>query len=189
MSSRIQYRDNLFYSVFNETDQFIAIMETDMTIIEVNNSMRNLLGISDQEEISVPYWELSIWEHSNELQNMIMFSIERIFMEEEVKYTTVCKDSEGVLRDIEFSLKPLYDESGEISHIIAMGYDTTQIVETTNLLRRTERELKLFFRYAKNGYLIYHLEEPIDVSAYEDADELAKFVRKNQKLFLYNQAF
>ena len=128
-----------------------------------------------------------MWRHSPEIQNMIMFSLERIFLEEDLKFEIEFQKLDGEIRDLEFTIKPLHNEKGEIDKLFALGYDTTIVKKTAYNLKRTERELSLFFKFSNEGYLINHLEKPIFVDE-NKRHEQAQYVLENLKTFMYNDA-
>lgn len=94
-----------------------------------------------------------------------MFAIESIFLGQEVKFETSYQNAQGDMRELEFHLEPLLGENGEIHKIIAMGYDISDIKKNAEMLKRTERELRLFFKYSKDGYQINHLSYPVLLTA------------------------
>lgn len=178
-----------YLAAFNSTQQFFAILDMGLTIIDINKAMSDFLGVEAHELVDVPYWELPFWEHSVELQNRIIFSIESIFLGEDVSFETFFYDKDGQIRDLEFTLKAICDECGEVSLVIAMGYDTTNIKKTAADLKLKERELSLFFEFSKDGYMIYHLDEVLTISRDADLESLVDFTAKHLKIFMYNKSF
>ena len=150
MQEIFKHDDNIFYRLFNETDRYVSVLDTDMTILEMNQAMMSLIGCEYTNTIKdMPYWELPMWRHSPEILNMIMFSLERIFLEEDLKFEIEFQKLDGEIRDLEFTIKPLHNEKGEIDKLFALGYDTTIVKKTAYNLKRTERELSLFFQVFK----------------------------------------
>ena len=80
---------------FDSTDQFIAILDNQMTIKKVNKALKDLVGCGDDYDFQdIPYWELPVWGDDPELQNQIMFSLELIFHGDDVKFEARYPDNE-----------------------------------------------------------------------------------------------
>lgn len=183
-----EYYKNLIHEeVFNQTNQFIGVMENDMTIKYVNRTLLNYIGMSEEQVIGLAYWELPLWDHSEELQNKIMFSIEKIYLGESVEFQTTCPNKEGHMRDIDFYIKPVFDESKEIVMLITMGYDVTESKLKESALARAENELKMFFEFSPNGFFIEHLDEKLFLDE-DTLQERVDYIFQYEKLFLFNDA-
>lgn len=178
---------HVYRASFHATNQMIAVMDNELTVQYVNHALLQYLGKTPSALSGLPYWELDIWRHSVELQNKVMFSLEQIYMGEKVRFETTHQGADGNLRDVDFILNAIFDEKGEVDLIIAMGYDVTDSKLTESALKRTEKELKLFFDYSLNGYFINRLSEKI----YLDPRHLEKtldYIRHHEKNSIYNQA-
>lgn len=176
----------LYQHSFNSTEQFIAIMDNNMSIKMINKALLKLLKLTKEEIYDTPYWELPIWAHDFELQNKLMFAFEHIYMGEEVKFEADYYSQQGDLRYIEFTIKPVF-EDGEIEMLIAMGYDVTEAKRTESKLYRVEKELTFFFETGVDGYFIRSLPSGI---ALEDSNQEALFdqVYARERISKYNQS-
>ncbi|NLM06188.1 MAG: GGDEF domain-containing protein, partial [Tissierellia bacterium] len=68
MQEIFKHDDNIFYRLFNETDRYVSVLDTDMTILEMNQAMMSLIGCEYTNTIKdMPYWELPMWRHSPEI--------------------------------------------------------------------------------------------------------------------------
>lgn len=178
----------MYKDSFNSTEQFIAILNNDMTIIDANKALLDLIGHDTLDICDVPYWELPLWEHSTEIQNLIMFSFESIYLGEEVKFETTYLDENDEIKYLEFTIKPIYDEMEEIDSLIAMGYDVTNIKNTQIKLLEAEEELEIFFNSGLDGYMIRKLEYPIELNS-DNHNIVVDTIFSKEKVHRYNEAF
>lgn len=172
---------------FNRTNQLIAILDKELNLRYANKTLLEYLGMTMNEVIGVPYWELTLWQHSPELQNKIVFSLEQMHLGNEVCFETTHQNKMGELRDIDFVIKPIVDGHNEVDLLIAMGYDVTGSKLAESTLKRTEKEMRLFFDYSVNGYYINRLEESIFLDP-ETLDDVFGYVQRHEKIITYNNA-
>ncbi|MBN2897578.1 MAG: diguanylate cyclase [Clostridia bacterium] len=178
---------DIYRESFNKTNQLIAILDKEMNLRYANKTLLAYLDTTMDAIVGTPYWELALWSHSTELQNKIVFSLEQIHMGQDVKFETTHKDNQGRLRDIDFVIKPIMDGNCEVELLIAMGYDVTETKLAESALKRTEKEMKLFFDYSVNGYFINRLSESVFLDP-EALDVIFSYVRRHEKIATYNNA-
>lgn len=172
---------------FDSTDQFIAILDNQMIIKKVNKALKDLVGCGDDYDFQdIPYWELPVWGDDPELQNQIMFSLELIFHGDDVKFEARYPDNEGIIKIIEFTIKPIFDKDEEVIALIAMGYDVTESRNAQRELTFVNRQINMFFKMGVNGYFIETVLEPVDVDLLDD-NKTAIEVLKSHRLLRYNE--
>lgn len=130
-------------SVFDQTYQFIGLMTTDGILIEVNRAALDFSGIKLAEVLNRPFWETPWWSHSEELREKLRDSIKKVALGEFVRFeaTHVAKDNS--IHFIDFSLKPVKDESGEVIFMIPEGRDITERKKLEEALQQSYMELGL----------------------------------------------
>lgn len=178
---------DLYEEFFNQTKQLVAIMGNDLTFQYGNRALFDFMEEEKENLNGIPYWELPLWKHSDELKNKIMFSIERIYLGEEVTFETTNTNRKGEVRDIDFTIKPILNSKREIEFLIAMGYDVTELKLAESTLKRTEKELKLFFEHSKDAYIIFRLKEPIYITT-SNKREVFDYILENEKISIWNEA-
>ena len=177
----------VYRETFNQTNQLIAILDKELNLRYVNKTMLNYLDVTMNEIIGTPYWELSLWSHSTELQNKIVFSLEQMHLGNEIRFETTHKNKNGEIRDIDFVIRPVFDDNDDVDLMIAMGYDVTESKLAESTLKRTEKEMKLFFDYSVNGYYINRLNESIYIDP-TTLNGIFGYVQRHEKIMTYNTA-
>lgn len=180
---------HLYKRTFDATEQFITVLDNMMCIKTANNAFLDLIHEEELEKIyNTPYWEIPLWSHSYDVQNRIMFAIEEIYLGSEVKFETTYSTADDKVRYVEFTIKPVFDENGEIELLIAMGYDVTDIKSAESELERKERELEMFFNAGLDGYLIRRLEKPVRLD-YSNLEDMFELTYPYEKVSKYNESF
>lgn len=177
----------VFEDVFDEMNQLIALINTDGTLLYTNKAMLDFTGQERNELIGQPYWELSIWQHSEEQQNKVLFSIEEAFQKESVRFATTHYNFSDEINEIDFIIKAVRDDQGEVSHLIAMGYNITELVNAQKALTSRERQIKAFFDYSIDGYFFYLLPKGAKLRRILSDEEIIEVI-EHQKFKEFNPA-
>lgn len=176
-----------FESAYGEATQMIAIVNIDGEIISANKSLCKFAKVSEKELRGDEYWNLPWFKKSEDMQNKLIFSMEKAYRGELIRFEVGYKRDDGELYEIDFQVRPIKDKTDEIKYFIMMGYNITDLARTKNALTKKEQQLNSLFNYAKDGYFFYLLDEGVALNQIEDDDieELLKYhklVRWNMML-------
>lgn len=116
--------DRKFRAIFDHTFQFIGLMALDGTLMEANRISLEFAG-AEKDSIGKPFWETPWWSHSPELQEKLREAIKKAAKGEFVRFEATHQAADGKLHYVDFSLKPLTDESGKVVLLIPEGRDIT----------------------------------------------------------------
>ena len=114
-----------FRLVFNQTFQFMGLLDTDGTVRDVNEAALALINTQAADVIGRPFWDTPWWTHSSEQQMRLRDAVRRAAAGEFVRMETTHRDARGELRTIDFSLKPATDADGRVVMLIPEGRDIT----------------------------------------------------------------
>ena len=117
-------RARRFEGIFNRTLQFTALLEPDGTVVEVNDAALEFGGFDRSEVVGTSFSEVSWWTHSETVHDEVRDAIGRAGDGEFVRYKTEVRGENG-LATIDFSVKPVVDESGDVSELVAEGRNVT----------------------------------------------------------------
>lgn len=130
-----------FEAVFNNTYQFTGLMSPNGTLLEVNQTALDFAGLTRDELVGEKIWD-AYWFQANETaqqtaRKAVETAVEGEFFREQI---TV----QGVEREvvIDFSVRPVTDESGDIDLLIPEGRDITRLSEREQQLEVTNRFLR-----------------------------------------------
>ena len=114
-----------FRAIFDQTYQFIGLMKPDGTLIEANRTALEFSGVLESEVIDKPFWETPWWSHSPELQERLRDAIKAAARGQFVRFEATHPVPGGGLCYVDFSIKPVRDEAGNVVLLIPEGRDLT----------------------------------------------------------------
>ncbi len=129
-----------FRAIFDQTFQFIGLLTLDGTLMEANRASLEFVGAEDV--IGKPFWETPWWTHSQELQEKLRAAIKRAAEGEFVRFEVTHLAGDGNLRYVDFSLKPVLDETGKVVLLIPEGRDITERKRAEDEIRRDRALLR-----------------------------------------------
>ncbi|HWR41216.1 MAG TPA: ATP-binding protein [Patescibacteria group bacterium] len=136
-----------FRAVFAQTFQFIGLMTLAGTLVKANRTALTESGVGEETVIGKPFWETPWWSHSPELQLRLQEGIRQAAAGEFVRFEAQHPGLDGEMRWIDFSLKPVRDEKGDIVLLVPEGRDITEIKATEQALQRARDELERKVEY------------------------------------------
>ncbi len=112
-------------ALYDQTFQFIGLMTPDGILIEANRTALEFSGVELKDVLNKPFWQTPWWTHSSELQEKLRQAIKKVAQGEFLRFEVTHLGKDGVLHYVDFSLKPVKDESGKVVYLIPEGRDIT----------------------------------------------------------------
>ena len=128
MQSQRQFR-----AIFEQTFQLIGLLKTDGTLLEVNQKALSLSGQTPEEMINRPFWQAKWWKNCPETKENLKNAIASATRGELVRYEVDVLNAEQVVTTIDFSLKPVRNETGEVVLLIFEGRDLSNACDELRL--------------------------------------------------------
>jgi len=126
-------RERLLSAVFDNSVQYMGLLDSEGRILTSNNAARALVGVTAEEVTGRPFWDTPWWSHDPAQAEQIKRGVEAAVRGERFRMLVTHPDKEGALREVDFSLSPVRDAEGVVRWLTAEGRDLTK-------LRRGERE-------------------------------------------------
>jgi PAS domain S-box-containing protein len=111
-------------ALFNGTFQFIGLLEPDGTVIRANDTALEFGGFDREDIVGEPFYNASWWTYSEEVNDRLRDALDRGADGEFVRYETEVRGADG-LATIDFSVKPVTDDAGDVTLLIVEGRDIT----------------------------------------------------------------
>jgi PAS domain S-box-containing protein len=130
-----------FESIFNQTFQFTGLLEPDGTVIEANDSALEFGEFDREDVIGEPFHDVPWWTHSETVREDVRDALDRAASGEFIRYETEVQGANGI-GTIDFSVKPVTDEYGEITLLIVEGRDITAQQERRRQMGMMQRVMR-----------------------------------------------
>ena len=140
-----------FKAIFNNTFQFVGLLSLDGILLEANQTALDFGGITRDEVIGKPFWETHWFSYSEDIQNVLQQSTREAAQGEFIRYEVDVMGAGGTTVTIDFSIRPLKDESGEVILLIPEGRDISDLKAIEQNLRKSEARLIEAQRITKLG--------------------------------------
>jgi PAS domain S-box-containing protein len=127
-------KENRIEAIFNNTDSLMAIIDTDRTVLRVNEAAAEFFDRGNDELESLKLGDLERVLPEDRIKEM--FS--RVLEDNTVKQTVEMENKEGEPRIMKFSLHPVKNNEGDVSSVLAELHDITE-------MKRNERQLEAAF--------------------------------------------
>ena len=152
-----------FRGIFNQTFQFIGLMTLDGTLIDANRASLAAAGIDPEDVLNKPFWETAWWSHSVELQKRLQQAVKKASCGEFDRFEATHPTPDGELIVVDFSLKPIKNEEGDVVFLIPEGRDVTEIKKFEQQLKARTEELEQSNQELQQfAYVASHdLQEPL----------------------------
>jgi PAS domain S-box-containing protein len=150
-----------FRAVFEQMFQFTGLLTPEGVLLEANQTALEFGGFQLADVVSRPFWEARWWTLSPETQEQLREAISQAAAGQFVRYEVDVLGKGDRLITIDFSLKPVKDETGQVVLLVAEGRDITELKQAARqeLHQQTTKILEsitdAFFAVARDWRFTY----------------------------------
>lgn len=138
-NARLREGEARFRGIFNATFQFIGLLSPDGTILEANDAMLRLGGVTAEEVIGRPYWDAPWWPEDPATRAMVRDAVAQAAAGHFIRRETAMRDATGRIISIDFSVKPVRDEDGLVSLLVPEARDVSDLKTAQALLIEAQK--------------------------------------------------
>jgi PAS domain S-box-containing protein len=137
-------REKLARIVLEEMYQFVALLDVEGTLLEVNHPALEGGGMTLDEIRGRPFWEARWWAVSRETQEHLQRAVRRAAAGEFVRYDVeIYGEDRGTgIIVIDFSLNPVRDREGRVVFLLPEGRNITEKKRAEAEIARKNQELQ-----------------------------------------------
>jgi PAS domain S-box-containing protein len=143
----VRQRELKFRAIFDNTFQFVGLLDTAGKLIEANRTALEAIGVTPDQVVGQLFWATPWWTHSPALQVQLQQAIERAATGELVRFEAKHFLADGSFIIVDFSLSPIFDDTGKVVMLIPEGRDITA-------RKQLEREREQFLAVGSDLQLI-----------------------------------
>ncbi|MDD1422447.1 PAS domain S-box protein [Dolichospermum sp. ST_sed1] len=148
-----------FRAIFNNTFQFIGLLTIDGILLEANQTALDFGGLQLEDVINLPFWEISWWNISSETQDRLKQAIACAAQGEFIRYEVDVLGAGGQIITIDFSLRPLKNQLGEVIMLIPEGRD----ISDNKRIERERKEIEEALKESQQRYATLVASAPVGI--------------------------
>jgi PAS domain S-box-containing protein len=146
-----------FRAIFDGTFQFIGLLDTNGVLLEGNRTALNAIGVTSEEVVGQLFWETPWWTHSPDLQIQLQQSIIQAALGQLVRFEARHFLADGSYITVDFSLSPIFDETGKVVMLIPEGRD----ISDRKAAEQKIQEQAMLLNIATDAILVRDLEHHV----------------------------
>jgi PAS domain S-box-containing protein len=161
--------------VLDSLFSFVGVMTPDGTLIEANRTALDAANLKPEDVLNNPFEETFWWSYDTEVQAKLRVAIHRAAAGEIVRYDAIVRVRDHQLVTIDFTLVPVFDDTGQVEYLIPSGIDISDRKRAEVALLQSQIQIQ---RQLTEIETIYQ-SAPIGLNV---LDRDLRFVRINERL-------
>lgn len=165
IAAELANSERRFRAIFNSTFQFIGMLSTEGILLEANKAALDSIGVTEKEVVGKYFWDTPWWNSLDEEREHLKAAVARAARGELVRFETRHLDRDGNVLHVDFSLKPVKNETGDTILLIPEGRDITERRAAEEITRRHLREQAHLMRLSTMGEMAagiaHELNQPL----------------------------
>lgn len=150
---KLKTTEKRYQTIVDNMFHMIGLLSPDGILLEANQAALTFGGIAPSEAIGKYFWDCYWWQISKEAQEGLKQAIASAASGKDIRYEVEVL-ARGVPHLIDFSLKPLFDEEGNVEFIIPEGRSLVNEREQARLVIERETFLRSIFYGAKTAIFV-----------------------------------
>lgn len=164
MEHERQKSEALVQRVIDNLFSFVGILNPDGTLIYANQSPLEAAGIRLADVQGKKFWDCYWWNYSPAVQKQLQQSVARVQHGHIDRFDVVVRMANDTRMTIDFMLAPLYNEHGELTHLIPSAIDISSRKASESLLQASEMRFRKVFNAAADGLIAVNQQGRISMA-------------------------
>lgn len=152
-------KERQFEAIFNSSFQFVGLLKNDGTIIEANDTLLKFARTSKEKVIGKKLWDTPCWPQNKEAIERLKESIEIVNKGEFDRFNVQTISTDDKLITIDFSMKPVIDEDGNVINLIPEGRNISTQLKAQKALEESEARWKFALEGSGDGVWDWHIQK------------------------------
>jgi PAS domain S-box-containing protein len=129
-------------AVLDSMYAFVGVLSPDGILLEANRAALEAAGLRAEDVLGRPFEEAYWWSYDPEVQSQLRAAIERAARGEPSRYDVVVRLGADRYEPIDFTISPLRDDSGQVTHLVPSAIVITERVEAERASRKSEAQFR-----------------------------------------------
>ncbi|MDK3158155.1 PAS domain S-box protein [Kamptonema cortianum] len=142
VEAALRENEQKFRAIFDQAFQFVGLLQPDGMMLEANQTALAFAGVSREQVVGQPFWDSPWWKFSPEAQAKLKTAIAQAAQGAFIRYEAEVWGADNRLVTIDFSLRPLLNEAGEVVMLIPEGRDISDRKQAEAALQQSEATLR-----------------------------------------------
>nr|MEE4268308.1 transporter substrate-binding domain-containing protein [Candidatus Krumholzibacteria bacterium] len=126
-------------AIFDQSFLFIGLLNTKGILTEVNRTAVEFSGVQLEDVLGKPFWEGPWWNHDPALQEQVRQGIDQALAGQTHIGQATHLSKDGQTHNIEYTIKPVFNDDGQVVMLIPEGHDVTERERLTQNLQQAQR--------------------------------------------------
>lgn len=126
IENKIRKNEERSRAIFNQTLQFMGLLDTQGRIVDVNKTALEFVNVTLKDVEGLYAWEGPWFNYSEEDRNKLQDAVKGAAKGEVVQFEACHIDPEGTVIPVDLSIKPLFDDKGDVELLISEGRDISR---------------------------------------------------------------
>ena len=156
--TKLDQSERKFRAIFNQTFQFTGMINTEGILLEANQTALDFGGLQLEDVVGKPLWECYWLTISPDTQAELQAAIAQAVQGKFIRYEVDVLGAGNSTATIDFSIKPIVDESSKVEYLIVEGRDISdayrqaaQLKLAQEALKQAEQKFRSIFENALEG--------------------------------------
>ncbi|WP_299403702.1 ATP-binding protein [Acaryochloris sp. IP29b_bin.148] len=132
-----------FRAIFNQTFQFSGLLKPDGILLEANQTALDFGGLRIEDVVDQPVWQARWWTTSIATQQKLQAAVLEAAQGRFIRYEVEVLGARDMVATIDFSLKPVRNELGEVILLIFEGRDISDRKQFEAALQQAHNDLEV----------------------------------------------
>ncbi|MGL5081684.1 MAG: PAS domain S-box protein [Microcoleaceae cyanobacterium] len=150
----LRQSEQKFRAIFDSTFQFMGLLTVEGIVVEANQTSLDVIAADLTEVIGQPLWKTPWWSNCSQQQAKLREAIAQAAQGELVRFESQHIWADGSLAFVDFSLKPVFDDAGNVVMLIPEGRDITARRHAEAQLRQREEFLSSIYEGAEQAVFV-----------------------------------
>ncbi len=151
-------KERNFRSIFNSSYQFTGILDIDGTFLEINETALKFANLRQADIIDKKFWDAYWWPIPDVVKDGLKELIKAAAGGQVMRSEIVVLDHEKRPTNVDFSLKPIYDETNQIVSLLAEGRMINEMVVAREKLRESELKFRTLYELSPVSFILFDFE-------------------------------